>query len=180
MDRYRTNENAPQVRFIRRNGRVIPLISGNRAGVKPRVATDIMRDQLEAMEHSIDQAERGKRVMTGYGTDFEVKGFKSSFPFWYSEIGFKNQKDFYKTLKTPGAKQFRLTDQAERDIVKGESYGFGLPNRSTRYKLATRKIFDNEGVVFRKIGGKVRPLRVGEVKKHTAHDSTLDWFKEGF
>lgn len=41
MERYRANPNAPQVHFIRKGGRVIPIISGRKTGVHPRVAAHL-------------------------------------------------------------------------------------------------------------------------------------------
>jgi len=175
MELIKPNPHAPQVRFIRRNGRVIPLISGNRAGVKPRVATRIVRDQVEAMSQAVEVAEKGQRVHLGYGTSHEVRGFGSSFPKFYGELGFRNKADFRKVLNTPGARQFRLMDQAVRDIKAGHSYGTGLPNQSRRFELATRQVFDNTNVVFRKIDGKVRPLRLKGARGSQVTRDSSSW-----
>lgn len=168
-ERYRENSHAPSVRFIRKGGRVIPIVTGSKTGVKSRVAGQIVNDQLHGMEHSVDIAEKGKRVHLGYGTDHEVRGMSSTFPKFYSEIGFKNKADFKTSLDKPGAKQERLIQRAIEDIKKGETYGFGGPNVSTNFKLATRQIFDNQNVIFRKMSGKVVPIRTAKVRNQGVH-----------
>ena len=160
MDQYKDNPNAPRVRFIRKNGRVIPIIQGDRKGVKPRVASSIVDSQISAMSESVKNAEAGKRIVTGYGTSQHVIGTKSTFPKFYGELGFKNKHHFFATLQKPGVKQDQLMSAAVKDIKSGKDYGLGLPNRSKQFQVATREIFDNTNVIFRKLNGRVVPMKI--------------------
>lgn len=175
MERYRDNINAPKVKFIRVRGRVIPIFSGNSKGTKPRVAGRIVEDQLDAMEDSVKNAESGKRVIQGYGTDTHVVGTKSTFPAFYSQIGFKNKGDFKVVLEKSGVRHDRLIDAAVSDIKSGENYGMHLPNRSKEFQVATRQIFDNKNVVFRKLNGKIIPLHIKGGSREYKQTTVSDW-----
>lgn len=170
MERYRENPNPPQVRFIRKNGRIIPIFSGKRSGVQPRKAAELVGEQLDLMAIKVDTAEKGHRVHLGYGTDHEVRGFKSSFPAFYSEIGFKNKEDFRNALSKPGLKQERLLERAVSDLKKANDYRFGLPpERATAFKVATRQLYDNSGVIFRRKNGVIHPMRITKAPPHTTY-----------
>lgn len=160
-ERYKDNPHAPQIRFIRKGGRVIPIAVGDKYA-KPMVAAKHLNAQLELMSTAVDNAERGKRVHLGYGTDHEVRGMSSTFPKFFSKLHFRSKADFKQTLEADkvGPKQLRLFEEAHNEIKRGEDFGFGAPkDRSIQYQLALRQIFDNQGVVFRKIDGKVVPIR---------------------
>jgi hypothetical protein len=118
------------------------------------------------MDMKVEMADAGKRIHSGYGIDHEVRGIPSTYPKFYSELGFRSKQDFRSTLDKPGAKQFRLFDRAIQDLKRGEDYGVGLPDRSTQFKVATRQIFDNYGVVFRRINGKVVPIHTKKQMEH--------------
>jgi hypothetical protein len=175
VERYRDNPNAPAVKFIRVRGRVIPIFKGNTKGTKPRVAARIVEDQLHAMGDAVNNAEAGKRIIHGYGTSQHVIGTKSTFPEFYSKIGFKNKSDFKVVLEKQGIRHDRLIDAAVHDVKVGENYGFHLPDRSKDLQVATRQIFDNKNVVFRKLNGKVVPMKIKGSSTRVKNTTVSDW-----
>lgn len=155
---YRDNSNPPAVRFIKKNGRVIPIVQGK----KVNKASGMIESRLDEMSQEVQMADRGERGV-GYNDDREVvRNFstKSTYPKFYSEIGFKNKDHFYKTVMTRETKLFdKLADQAIDDLKDGYDTSFGRVPPSRDFRVATRQTFDNRGVVFRKIDGQIRPLR---------------------
>ena len=63
-------------------------------------------------------------------------------------------------MQKPGVKQDQLMSAAVKDIKSGKDYGLGLPNRSKQFQVATREIFDNTNVIFRKLNGRVVPMKI--------------------
>lgn len=158
--RYRDNPNAPQIRFIKRNGRVIPII--NR--VKKVLLAPVVEGRLLEMMSEVKHAQQGLR---GVATDLEhggsVKNFAtmSTYPKWYSQIGFKNKDHFLSVAHNEKSKKFdSLTEQAIRDLKSGYDSPYGRVPPDMKFRVATKQTYDNKGVIFRKIDGTVRPIRI--------------------
>lgn len=155
---YRDNMNPPSIRFIKKNGRVIPIVQGK----KVKKASTLVESRLDEMTQEVQWAERGERGV-GYNDDREVVSnfaTKSTYPKFYSELGFKGKDHFYKTVMTRETKLFdRLADRAIDDLKDGYETPVGRVAPNREFRVATRQTFDNRGVVFRKVDGQVRPLR---------------------
>ena len=155
--KLKENPNPPRVTFRRIHGRIVPIIQGKKA----HGGTKILRQELEDRASEIAHAEKGMRGV-GYHEGEAVKNFgtRSSFPAWYSEIGFKGKKDFAKTIKEKkGVKYERLVDDSINGLLHGRDSSFGRIPASTSFRIATRQTFDNTNVIFRNIDGRVVPIR---------------------
>ena len=156
--KLKENPNPPQVTFRRIHGRIVPIVKGKRAPG----ATKILKQELDDRASEIAHAEAGYRGV-GYHEGHAVKNFgtKSSFPSWYSDIGFKSKKDFVKTIKEKkGVKYERLVNDSISGLLHGRNSSFGYVPPSTSFRIATRQTFDNTHVVFRNIDGRVVPMRI--------------------
>jgi len=154
------NPNPPKVTFRVLRGRVVPIVQGK----QPRGVTNILKDELEGRKIEIEHAEAGKRNV-GYDGDRVVKSFgtKSTFPGYYSKIGFKNKDHFMKVINNKkGPKFAALVEDSIGGLLKGRTSSYGKIPPSTKFRVATKQEFDNRGVVFRKINGVIVPLRPSE------------------
>jgi hypothetical protein len=165
--RYKENPKAPTVRFVKIRGRVVPIVNGH----KKVSLSPLVEGRLNELKFEVKHAERGQRGVfhnreTGISKNFATT---STFPGWYSQIGFKNKDDFEKVLVKRKSKKFDvLVEKAISDLNRGYDTSHGEVPPNMEFRVKTRQAFDNRGVVFRKIDGKVRPLRflMNRTQKH--------------
>ena len=135
---YKENKNAPEVRFIRKGGRIIPIVGG-----KPsRKAERVLNDNIVDMTSDVRTAEAGRRTVNDQG---ERVSWGSSFPKHFHEGGFKTKKQWLSAVEKRSGKDF--------DVIQS------LAADRKNFKVATKQVFDNRLVMFRNINGKVRPIR---------------------
>lgn len=158
------NPNPPKVTFRMIRGRVVPIINGK----QPRGATRPLREELYMREMEVREAAKGMR---GASLDEQgnYKGFgtKSTFPPFFRELGFHSKKEFLKVVKKKQGRKYEdLVDDSIDSLLKGrESAQFGRIPPNERFRLATQQEFNNQGVVFRKMNGKVVPLRPRHIEE---------------
>jgi hypothetical protein len=155
---FKDNANAPQIRFVRINGRVIPIVNKQ----KVMKAAPLVESRIDEMTSQVQSAEAGKRNVGKDENGNVVKNFgtQSTFPGFYGALGFRNKNDFYKTVMQRQSKKFdNLAEQAIDDLKGGYQTQDGRvpPNRD--FRVLTKQTFDNRGVTFRNINGRVVPLR---------------------
>lgn len=132
------NKNAPNVRFIRVRGRIIPIVGGK----KSYKAEKILKHNIDEMAMEVDIAEAGRRTANDQG---ERVTWKSTFPQHFHDLTFKTKKQYQGAMQKQSGKDFDLILNHAAD--------------RHNFKVATKQIFDNNLVLFRNIGGKVRPIR---------------------
>lgn len=158
------NPNPPKVTFRRINGRIVPIVNGK----QPRGATKPLRQELATREMEVRQAAKGFRGV-GYNDKGEAVrnfGSKSTFPKFFGELGFNSKKQFLDVVaKKKGKKYEELVNDSIHSLLVGRSSTFGDIPPDERFRLATKQEFNNVGVVFRRIDGKVRPMRGLKKKK---------------
>ena len=154
------NPNAPKVTFTKRRGQLRLLADG-----KDIAGEKLVLQRISEMRDQVEHAERGSTVTTmkdvGPGSaEFKRHGIKSTFPSFFTSLGFKSKEDFVKVLnRKEGVRYNRLVDQAVEDLLKGYESPFGDVPPSQEFKIKSRQIFDNRNVTFRTIDGKVVPIR---------------------
>lgn len=152
------NPNAPQIRFIRKNGRVIPIVQKK----KVTRAAPLVDERLEEMKIEVEHATKGERGV-GYDENRNaVKNFsiRSTYPDFYREAKFRNKNEFFKTIeKREGQKFDALAGQAIDDLKGGYETSFGRVPPNLHFRVLTKQTFDNTNVVFRRINGRVVPIR---------------------
>jgi len=158
---YKDNPNPPSITFRRFHGRIVPIVQGH-AKVN---AGKLIEQHLTDVGHEVKAAVKGSR---GVGHD-DGSGFtknfaeKSTFPKFYSDVGFKNKENFFKVLGSKsGVKYNQMVHQAHEDLSHGSETTFGRLPPNMSYRVATKQTFDNTRVVFRNQGGKVHPMRLSK------------------
>lgn len=152
--RYVDNKNAPSVKFIRKNGRIIPII-GNK---NIPSASSHVQSRISEMTTEVINAQQGRR---GVGQNGKAFSTPSTFPKWYSEHRFANKNDFFKVAgDQKSVRNDRLVNQAIADLLNGYSSPSGRVPPNRQFQIATRQVFDNKNVIFRKIDGKIVPIRL--------------------
>lgn len=150
MSRYKNNPNAPEVKFIRVRGRIIPIVGGK----KSRKAERVLNENIEDMTGDVQSAEAGRRTMNEQG---ERVTWKSTFPKHFHEGGFKTKNQWLKAVEKKSGKDYDIISELASDRMN--------------FKVATNQVFDNKFVSFRTIGGKVRPIR----SKDENHYEFYNW-----
>lgn len=156
------NKKAKPITFVRRKGRV-----SLKMGSKDVGGERLLSQRIDEMKGEVKSAEAGSVVTTmkdfGPGSaEFKKHGVKSTFPKWFGKLGFNSKKDFMKVLNSKkGVRYDRLVKRAINDLSSGYSSSFGRVPASDEFKVKTRQVFDNRGITFRFIKGKVRPIRGG-------------------
>lgn len=162
-DGYKANESAPQIRFVRIRGRVIPIVNKK----KSLKGADNINARLNEMKSEVTTAS-SEGMSFKKGSDGSVvysKGF-SNYPSFYRSLKFKNKSDFLKALEGRTKKSDDLVEQAHEDLSKGYDSSFAGPVPSDlNYKVDTKQVFDNRSVVFRKLNGQVRPIKIKKTKE---------------
>lgn len=152
------NPNPPKVTFRMVRGRVIPIVHGK----QPRGATRPLREELHTREMEVREAEKGMRGASLDDKD-NYKGFgtKSTFPPFFGELGFNSKKQFLQVVKKKQGRKYEdlVQDSIDSLLVGRESKQFGRIPPNDQFRLATKQEYNNKGVVFRKMNGKVVPLR---------------------
>ena len=152
------NPNPPKVTFRMIRGRIIPIVNGK----QPRGATKVLREEVNSMIGEVKHAEKGVRGV-GYNEQGEaVKnyGTKSTFPKFFGELHFNSRKQFLDIVeKKKGARYEAFVDKSIDGLLHGRESSFGRIPPNEKFRQATKQEFNNKGVIFRKIEGKVIPLR---------------------
>lgn len=166
------NPNPPKVTFRRIRGRVVPIINGK----QPKGATRPLREELYMREMEVREAAKGMRGATEdeYG-NYKGFGTKSTFPPFFGELGFHSKKEFLKVVKKKqGRKYDDLVEDSIDSLLKGrESKQFGHIPPSEQFRLATKQEFNNQGVIFRRMNGKVVPLRPRKLRDDDYDDDEV-------
>jgi hypothetical protein len=144
------NKNPPSVRFIRKHGRIIPIVSGK----KSYKAEKILKQNIDEMDMEVKIAEAGRRFTRDDGS---WGGHGSTFPQFFRDMGFKTKKQWNKAIEKQSGHDFDGILNAASD--------------RHNFKVATKQIFDNKLVMFRTINGKVRPIRA----KDENHYEFYNW-----
>lgn len=152
------NPNPPKVTFRMIRGRVVPIVAGKRA----RGAGPILRQEIQDRYSEVKHADKGYRGASvdwdhGHAVNF---GVKSTFPPFFSQLKFNSRKQFLEVVeKKKGKKYEDLVEDSIDGLLHGResSHGYIPPNQ--QFRFATKQSFNNRGVVFRRIDGKVRPLK---------------------
>ena len=158
------NKKAKRVTFTKKKGRISLMMGDKNVG-----GSNMVVDRIQEMKSEVDHAQAGSTVTTMKdvgpgGPAFKRHGIKSTFPKWFGETGFNSKKDFMKVLNNKkGVRYDRLVNRAVSDLSSGYDTSFGRVPSSEKFQVASRQKFDNRGVTFRFIKGKVRPLRGGNV-----------------
>ena len=168
---FKDNPTPPQIRFIRKNGRIIPIVNKK----KVYKSSDLVKDRLEDMKMEVKNAEAsGKSHAALDDGSYRHFGGYSTFPEFYKSMKFRNKNDFYKVAAaTSGKRSDDLVTQAIEDLKSGYESSFGRVPPNLQFRVMTKQTYDNNGVVFRKLNGKVVPLRFSKKSNNVEYDDEI-------
>jgi hypothetical protein len=145
MQRFVESGKTPQIRFIRKHGRIIPIVNGKH---NPKAAR-VLNNELQRMDMEVQVAEPGRRVPLADGT---WMGQKSTFPEHFRKLGFKTKNQWTSAVQRQKGPAFeRLLSSVQK---------------SREFKVATGEIYDNQFKIFRTIDHKVRPIKLKSAEEH--------------
>lgn len=137
------------------------VITGKKPNYNVPYAKKAIESELEQMKYEINQSEKGSRSFTGYGTSLKVVGTKSTFPEYMRASGIGSTKDFMKVIsQKKGIRKERLKKIAISRLEQGyqNKHGFDMPDM--KFKKKTGQVHDNKDIIFRRIGGRIVPIKV--------------------
>ncbi len=86
----------------------------------------------------------------------------STFPKYYRTVKAKNFEDFVKiALSEKGKRYQRIKDEAISNLEHGYRNDHGHAGPDKDFLVASKQVYDNKGVIFRYVGGRIVPMRVG-------------------
>lgn len=155
-NRFKENPRAVAPSF-RKKGYRVEVVAGDRKVAGHR----LFLGRLREMNQQVSAAEQGRRLAAVHDSGTRSYAQKSTFPSFYSSIGFQGKKDFIKVYHSrEGVKFKRLGEQAIHDLNKGYSTHLHESGPNKEWLVKTRQVFDNKNVVFRRIRGRIVPMRV--------------------
>jgi hypothetical protein len=139
--------------------------TGKRPNYDSAKVKKILNDHIHDMVNEAKASTRG-RVGFKQNARGDVIGewhMKSNFPDWYRKVKPKNIKDLADAAtKAKGAIYNRLKDQAIERLNHGYINDHGHDGPDKDFLVASKQMYNNKGVIFRFIGGRIVPLRVGQ------------------
>jgi hypothetical protein len=133
------------------------------------LAKRIISKELNNMAWEIKRSEAGSSTLVKDEHDRVThRAFtKSSFPKYMSEAGINSTKDFLKVLsQKKGIRHDRLKNEAIKRLEQGykNEHGFDVPSKE--FLVASKQLYDNKNVIFRRVRGRIIPIRVPHDKRH--------------
>lgn len=156
------NKKSKELRIVKKRGRLVVFNGDKQVGGSREI-----NERLRDMKVEVRTAEAGSTVTTykdlgAKGMEYKRHGVKSTFPSWFSRLGFNSKQDFNKVIERKKGLRFnRLVKKAAKDLSMGYNTSHGRVPADKDFLVKSRQKFDNKNVFFRNIGGKVRPMRFG-------------------
>lgn len=131
-------------------------------------ALGMINKELKAMAWEVKRSEKGSSVLVSDEHDrITHRAFtKSTFPDYVQKSGAGSTKEFLKILSMKKGVRFdRLKTTAVDRLEKGymNDHGFDEPNKN--FLVASKQLHDNKNVVFRRVGGRIIPMRIPYEKR---------------
>jgi hypothetical protein len=142
-------------RFVKRKGK---------PDYKNRVAKRMIKDELKSMSFEIKSSEKARSFLMPKENSYQFSHrvyIKSTFPSYLKETKINTTKDFNKVLKSGKGKRFdRLKKVAIDRLEHGYENEHGRDMPSIKFLKKTKQIYDNKNVIFRKVRGRIVPMRI--------------------
>ena len=148
----------PRVKKV--NGRIAIFNGHERVG-----GQKILLGRIHEMSAEVRDAERGARGVAHHEHGSRAYAVSSSYPEWYSKLGLTNKDDFMRVVKAKqGVKFERVAANAAADLNKGYHTAYGDVPANSQWKVKTKQAWDNRGVVFRRVHGRIVPIHTKRAK----------------
>ncbi len=153
-------------RYVKRIGR---------ADYSTAKAQTMIKGMLEQMRYEISQSEKSSSVLIPSENSYQFSHrsvTKSTFPEFLRETKIGSRKAFMRVLASGKGKRFqRLKEEAIDRLERGYRNSHGYDEPSKEFMVASKQLYDNKDIIFRRIRGKIVPLRI---KKKDRYDHLPD------
>ncbi len=145
--------------------------TGFKADYRGRKALKMINAEIARMNQAVKSSEKGSSVLVRDNRgDVKDRAYtQSTFPNWYRTIGAGSSDEFAKASKRKkGIVYKRIKAQAIENLEKGyddKQHGFDFPDM--KFKVASKQVFDNKDIIFRRVRGRIIPMRI---KKKDRYD----------
>lgn len=142
--------------------------TGLPADYSNKKAQAIITKEMKSMAWEVKRSEAGRSTLVmGERTGEAHRAYsKSTFPEYVQKAGINGTKDFLKVLSQgKGLRYGRIKSEAIQRLEKGfmNEHGYDEPNK--KFLVASKQLHDNKNVVFRRIGGRIIPMRIPYEKR---------------
>lgn len=132
-------------------------------------AKALIRSQLKGMAYEVKSSTAGSSALIHdqYGRVSHRAFTPSTFPDYVQKSGAGSTKEFLKILSSKkGLRYDRLKTTAIDRLENGyqNQHGYDIPN--TKFLVASKQLHDNKDIVFRRIRGRIVPMRVPHSKRY--------------
>jgi hypothetical protein len=133
-------------------------------------ARKIIKSELGSMRYEVLNSEKSSSVLVR--DEQTYAGFshraysQSTFPEWMRKSGIGSTKDFIQVLnQNKGVRYDRLKNVAIDRLNNGykNNHGYALPD--VGFKTASNQLYDRKDVIFRRVRGRLIPMRVPKHKR---------------
>lgn len=155
--------------FEMKNGKVITrqkqryVKTGKQGDFSSSYAKKEVHNELDQMKWEIGQSEKSSSTLINDGFDrVSHRSFTpSTFPEFMRRAGINSKKDFSKVIKSKKGIRFnRLKDEAISRLENGYQNQHGRDDPNKKFLVKTGQLHDNKDVIFRRIRGRIVPIRV--------------------
>jgi len=131
-------------------------------------AKALIRKELKAMEWEVKHSEKGSSFLVADEHDriYTRAHTKSTFPKYVQDSGAGSTKEFLKVLSQKKGVRFdRIQKEAINRLENGymNDHGYDEPNRN--FLVASKQLYDNKNIVFRRVRGRIIPMRIPYEKR---------------
>lgn len=163
------------ITFIKRNGRIIPIKrkrfveTGKSPNYNTKYAKKAISQEISSMVHEVKSSQKSSSYLSRdqYGTVTNRHYTASTFPKYFSSVGANSSSDFEKIANSKkGVRYDRIKTEAIDRLENGFKNSHGYNDPDAKFLVKTGKYYDNKDIIFRKVKGVVRPLRVPKKNRY--------------
>jgi hypothetical protein len=159
--------------FTRKQGKIVKIVkprfveTGKKPDYSSRFAKNRIDSMIDQMKYEIDQSEKSSSTLVFNKDGSAHRAYtKSTFPEFLRQTKINTRKDFMKVLASKkGVRYNRLKDEAVQRLNRGFQNDHGFDSPDMEFRTKTGQVWDNQDVVFRKIRGRIVPIRTRSRKK---------------
>lgn len=123
-----------------------------------------INDELSNMKWEIEESATSGGNLIFKDNSYEVSHRTkkiSTFPQYMRDAGISSKKDFMKVSKMKkGIRLERLRKVAIDRLNHGYENAHGYDSPDMKFKVASKQLYDNKDVIFRRVRGRIVPIRV--------------------
>lgn len=143
--------------------------TGKEPNYNSKYALKRINQEINNMKWEISKSEKSSSSLINdeHGRVSHRAYSESTFPDYMRKAGINSKNDFDSVIKSGKGIRFnRVKSEAINRINNGyqNKHGFDMPD--LKFKVKTGQLHDNKDVIFRRVGGRIVPMRVPKQKRY--------------